>query len=191
MLNIDSDIVIAVNGCNNAYLDELMWIISQPATWIPLYVLLLVLLWIKINDWRKMLIIIVGFAVAVGLSDIICSSILKPIVCRLRPTHDPNMPMLHIVHKYRGGLYGFCSSHAANSMAVATLFSLLYQKKTVTALLMVWVTVVCYSRIYLGVHYPTDILAGLAIGSLLAVLTWLVLSIAYRVDVEESQTGDS
>ena len=101
------------------------------------------------------------------------------------------MPMLHLVHKYRGGLYGFCSSHAANSMAVAVLFSLLYRKKTVTALLMVWVAAVCYSRMYLGVHYPTDILAGLAIGSLLAALTWLVLSIAYRVDDEESPRDDS
>ncbi|MBR6118150.1 MAG: phosphatase PAP2 family protein [Paludibacteraceae bacterium] len=190
-MSIDSDIVIAINGCNSPYMDELMWLISKPTTWIPLYVLLLVLMWVKIKDWRKMVIILVGFAIAVGLSDFICSGILKPIVCRLRPTHDPNMPMLHLVHKYRGGLYGFCSSHAANSMAVAVLFSLLYRKKTVTALLMVWVAAVCYSRMYLGVHYPTDILAGLAIGSLLAALTWLVLSIAYRVDDEESPRDDS
>lgn len=190
-MGFDSDIVIAINGFNNPFMDELMWIISKPTTWIPLYVLLLVLLWIKIKDWRKMVIILVGFAVAVGMSDFICSGILKPVVCRLRPTHDPNMPMLHLVHKYRGGLYGFCSSHAANSMAVAMLFSLLYRKKIVTALLMVWVTIVCYSRIYLGVHFPTDIIAGLVIGCLLAVVTWLVLSIAYRVDDAESPRGDS
>lgn len=190
-MNIDSDIVLWVNGHNSPFLDEFMWTMSKPTTWIPLYVLLLFLLWYKVRNWRTLLIILIGFAVAVGLSDYICSGLLKPLLCRLRPTHDPDMPLLHIVHNYRGGRYGFCSSHAANSMAVALLFSLLYRKKIATTLLMVWVAVVCYSRIYLGVHYPTDILAGLAIGSLLAVPTWLVLSIVYRVDDEEVLKGDS
>lgn len=188
-MKVDSDIVIWINSHNSACLDDLMWFVSQPTTWIPLYVLLLILLWLQVRDWRKILIILIGFAVAVGLSDFICSGLLKPLVSRPRPTWD--IPMLHLVNNYRGGHYGFCSSHAANSMAVAMLFSLLYRKKAATALLMVWVALVCYSRMYLGVHYPTDIIAGLVIGSLLAVLVWLVLSIVYRVDDEEPQRDDS
>lgn len=191
-MGVDSDIVIWINGHNCAFLDELMWIISQPATWIPLYVLLLILLAFKVRNWRAMLIMVLGFAVAVGLSDFICSGVLKPIVCRPRPTHDAAvMPWLHIVHGYEGGQYGFCSSHAANSMAVALLFSLLYRKKIATALLMMWVTIVCYSRIYLGAHFPTDIIAGLVIGSLWAVVVWLVLSFVFRRYDVASRKGGS
>ena len=190
-MSVDQDIIIWLNEHHTDFWDEVMWIVSQPYTWIPVYVLLLVLLWFKVRNWRTLLIILIGFAVAIGLSDYICSGLLKPLVCRFRPTRDPEMPLLQYVHNYRGGMYGFCSSHAANSMAVALLFSLLYRKRIVTILLMSWVGLVCFSRLYMAVHYPTDILAGLAIGSLFAVVVWLVLSIVYRVDDEELRKGDS
>ena len=188
-MSVDSDIVVWINGHHNAFLDELMWIISYPFTWIPLYVLLLVLLWFKLRNWRQFIIVLIGFVIAVGLSDFISSGLLKPIVCRLRPTYE--ITSLHLVHDYRGGLYGFCSSHAANSMAVAMLFSLIYRKKIVTALMMLWVTIVCYSRLYLGVHYPTDIIGGLFVGCLLAAVVWLALLIVFHVGDEEFLTGDS
>jgi len=189
-MNFDANIVEWINGHHSEFGDELMWFVSQPTTWIPLYVLLLVLLWFKVRDWRVLFIILIGFAIAVGLSDFICSGVLKPLVARLRP-HYSDLVGLHKVHNYMGDRYSFCSSHAANSMAVALLFSLLYRKKIATVLLMIWVAVVCYSRLYLAAHYPTDILAGLAIGSLFAVVVWLVLSIVYHVDDEEFRKGDS
>lgn len=190
-MSIDQNIVLWVNGHNTAFLDELMWFISMPTTWIPLYVLLLCLLVFKVKDKSAILKILIGFAVAVALSDYICSGVIKPLFQWPRPSHDSTMPALHKVHGYVGGEFGFCSSHAANSMAVALLFSLLYRKTIATVLLMIWVLVVCYSRIYLGAHYPIDIIAGLIIGSLFAVLVWLVLSIVYRVDEEELRKGDS
>ena len=175
-MNWDTDILLWINGHYADWLDSVMWVISKPTTWIPLYVVLVALLAYRYRDWRAMVIVLAAFGIAVGLSDLICSGVLKPLVCRLRPTHEPAIDPIHLVHGYTGGRYGFCSSHAANSMAVALLFSLLYRKKLATASLMAWVAIVCYSRMYLGVHYPTDIVAGLAIGALMALWVYLALS---------------
>lgn len=174
MLNTDIDILLWINGHWSAWLDEVMWVISGSKTWIPLYAVLITLIAYKYRNWKPVLLILIGFGVAVGLSDFICSGVLKPWVCRLRPTHEPGIDPIHLVHGYTGGKYGFCSSHAANSMSVALLFSLLYNKKTATICLMTWVAAVCYSRMYLGVHYPTDIAAGLLIGALMAVSVYRV-----------------
>ena len=152
-----------------------MWYISSPLTWLPMYALLIGVLIYKYRDWKSVLFILLGFAVAVGLSDYVCSGILKPLVCRLRPTHEPGIDPIHLVCGYMGGLYGFCSSHAANTMSCGLLFSLLYRNKIATTCLMTWVALNCYSRMYLGVHYPGDILAGLLIGSAYALLAYWAL----------------
>ena len=168
-----------------------MWVISRPTTWVPLYVLLVLLLAYKYRNWRLMVWILIGFGIAVGLSDFTASGILKPLVCRLRPTHDPSIDPIRLVNGYVGGLYGFCSSHASNSMAIALLFSLLYKNKTATFCLMTWVAVVCYSRVYLGVHYPSDIMAGLLIGCLWTLPVWLALTRWLRVDDAAARRGGS
>jgi len=154
-----------------------MWWVSRSSTWIPLYVLLVGLIAWRYRSWKTVLLILLGFGAAVGLSDFLTSGIIKPWVCRLRPTHEPSLEgMVHLVNGYTGGLYGFCSSHAANTMACGLLFSLIYRNKTATACLMTWVALNCYSRMYLGVHYPLDILCGLVIGALAAAGVYLVLA---------------
>ena len=154
-----------------------MWYVSRSSTWIPLYVLLVGLIVLKYRSWKTVLLILLGFGVAVGLADFTTSGIIKPLVCRLRPTHEPALEgMVHLVNGYTGGLYGFCSSHAANTMACGLLFSLLYKNKYATTGLMIWVALNCYSRMYLCVHYPGDILCGLLIGALLAALVYAVLA---------------
>lgn len=177
-MNADYDILLWINGHYADWSDWLFWLISRAYTWIPLYVLLCGLLAWKYRQWKALLLIAMAFAIAVGLSDFTTSSIIKPLVCRLRPTHEPALDPLHLVNNYIGGLYGFCSSHAANSMAIALLFSLLWRKKTATLLLMLWVAVVCYSRMYVGAHYPSDIAAGLLIGAGWAYLSFVALRAA-------------
>lgn len=178
-----------------------MWTVSRSKTWIWLYVLLVGLVIYRFRNWKTVLFILVAFGVAVGLSDFTCSGILKPIVCRLRPTHEPGIDPVRLVNGYMGGLYGFCSSHAANTLSCGLLFSLLYRNKYATAGLMTWVALNCYSRMYLGVHYPGDIAAGLLIGAVYALLAYRVLlrmrlpglpsSGSLRVDGEAAQQGGS
>lgn len=175
-MKIDANILLWINGHYADRLDGLMWWVSEPHVWIPLYLILVGCIVWRYWNWKAVLIILISFGIAVGLSDFVASGILKPLVCRLRPTHEPALDPIRLLHGYCGGRYGFCSSHAANMMACATLFSLFWRKKTATAALMAWVALVCYSRMYLGVHYPSDIIAGLLLGALFAAAAYLLAS---------------
>ena len=187
LIHIDTEILLAINGWHSPWADSLMWIISAKATWIPLYLLLIGLLIWRYRKplplpvkWSKKVptcvVMIVVIVIAVGAADFIASGILKDLVARPRPTRVPELEgVLHLVNGYRSGQYGFVSSHAANTMACALLFSLIWRNKIATIGLMLWVAANCYSRMYLGVHYPTDILGGLIVGSLVAVVAFLGL----------------
>ena len=191
LITIDMQWLLAINGCHAQWADVLMWQVSQAATWIPLYALLIGLIVWRFGvqatrgmerkaRWktgaRNVGVILLAFAVAVGLSDYIASGVIKHWVCRPRPTHEPLLEgRVRVVNGYTGGAYGFVSSHAANTMACGLLFSLLYRNKLATAGLMLWVAMNCYSRMYLGVHYPGDILGGLLVGALLAVGVYAIL----------------
>ena len=205
LIHIDQQWLLAINGWHSEWADILMWYISKSTTWLPLYALLVGLIVYRFgilspslcregrrgSSLLRVLIILAGFAVAVGVSDFVSSGIIKPWVCRLRPTHEPALAgMLHLVNGYTGGLYGFVSSHAANTMACALLFALLYRNKYATVGLMLWVALNCYSRMYLGVHYPADIIGGLAIGALMATLTYgMVRRLVDRVDERSEGAG--
>lgn len=199
-MNFDAEIVCWINGHYAEWLDAFMWTVSRAKTWLWLYILLVGLVVYKFRNWKVVLFILVAFGIVVGLSDFTCSGILKPLVCRLRPTHDPAVDPIRLVYGYIGGLYGFCSSHAANTMSVALLFSLLYRNKIATAGLMTWVALNCYSRMYLGAHYPSDILVGLLIGAAYALPAYWALRRwvlkqapcgSHHADGAEVQRGDS
>ena len=207
LIHIDQQWLLAINGWHSEWADILMWYISKSTTWLPLYALLVGLIVYRFgilspslcregrrgSSLLRVLIILAGFAVAVGVSDFVSSGIIKPWVCRLRPTHEPEIAgLIHLVNGYTGGLYGFVSSHAANTMACALLFALLYRNKYATVGLMLWVALNCYSRMYLGVHYPADIIGGLAIGALMATLTYgMVRRLVERVDERSEGAGAS
>lgn len=175
LIDIDRTLLLAINNCYAPWADTFFWWVSNRFIWIPLYLLLVFLLFRRFG-WRQALFLLVGFAVAVGLSDWVSSGLIKPLVARPRPTHEPALAgLVHIVRGYYGGHYGFVSSHAANTMSCALLFSLIWRKKTATCLLMTWVALNCYSRMYLGVHYPGDILGGLLVGSVIAWGAYIVL----------------
>ena len=204
LIHIDTQILLAINGWHAPWADTLMWIISAKTTWIPLYLLLVgLLVWryrkpaMTSVKWLQKVpvcvVMIVAIVAAVGLSDFIASGILKDLVARPRPTRVPELEgVLHLVNGYKSGQYGFVSSHAANTMACGLLFSLIWRNKIATVGLMLWVAMNCYSRIYLGVHYPLDILGGLMVGVLMAVVAYQVplkLGVLSRHDADEGQSN--
>ena len=144
----------------------LVWRYRKPAT--------TSVTWLQRVPACVVMIAVIGLAV--GAADFIASGILKELVARPRPTRVPELEgVLHLVNDYKSGRFGFVSSHAANTMAVALLFSLIWRKRIATVGLLLWVAMNCYSRMYLGVHYPTDILGGLIVGSLVAVGAYWLL----------------
>ena len=123
------------------------------------------LLFVRKTGWRRTVAVMVGMAVVVALCDQVSSSLLKPLVGRLRPSHDADVcGMLHYVGSYRGGLYGFVSSHAANAFGAATFASFVVGKRVFAVSIFAFSALVAYSRIYLGVHYPGDVLGGCLLG---------------------------
>lgn len=187
LVHIDTEILLAINACHAPWADTLMWIVSAKTTWIPLYVLLIALLVWRYRQpapttvkWLQKVpacvVMILTIVAAVGLADFIASGILKDWVARPRPSRVPELEgVLHLVNGYKSGRYGFVSSHAANTMACGLLFSLIWRKKITTISLMLWVAANCYSRMYLGVHYPLDILGGLIVGALVAIGAYVLL----------------
>jgi undecaprenyl-diphosphatase len=163
---IDEKLFSILNGIHSAFFDKVMWFVSGIPQWIPLYVLILG--WIIYKFRWKSILIFITLALLITMSDQISVQI-KLTVDRLRPCKEPEIrTWVHIVNGYCGGMFGFVSSHAANSFAMAVFTSFLLKNRYYTAFILVWATLVSYSRIYLGVHYPGDILCGAILGALLA-----------------------
>ena len=169
--DIDTDALLAVNGLHDMFQDALWWMVS--AKWSSL-LLVLALVWILLHQNRRhALLVLLMLVLAFVIADQVSSGLIKHLVERLRPTHDPSLgDAVHVVNGYRGGMYGFVSSHAANAFAAATLIALIMRHRLVTISLLAWAALQCYSRVYLGVHYPGDILGGVIVGVLAGWLVW-------------------
>lgn len=174
LIGFDQSLLVAINSWNSPFFDNFMWNMSDKLFWIPLYLLLVLMLWRRYGKHAVWMVIAIG--AAAGLADFISSGIIKDWVMRPRPTREPALDgMLHIVNNYRGGKYGFVSSHAADTFALALLFSLLWKNWRVTFPMMLFCLINCYSRMYLGVHYPLDILGGLVVGCICALAIYYAL----------------
>ncbi len=172
----DADLLLWLNGHHSSFFDDLMFFISGKWEWIPLYA---VILGFVIWKYRwKSLWILLAVAILITLSDQI-ANLLKASVKRPRPCKDPEIGhLVQLVNDYCSGAYGFVSGHASNSFALATFISSLFRKSWVTAGIFTWAVLVSYSRIYLGVHYPGDVVCGALLG---IILGWLASRLLIRM----------
>ncbi|WP_394706783.1 phosphatase PAP2 family protein [uncultured Bacteroides sp.] len=164
LIQCDKEAFLALNGSDSTFWDGFMWIYTSTLIWIPLALVLLYVI-IRNNKLKEALFIIIMIAITVVICDRISSGVFKPIFKRFRPAQDPEfMYLVDIVNGYRGGKYGFISSHAANTFGLITFTSLLFRKREFTFGFLLWAIISCYSRIYLGVHYLGDVICGAILG---------------------------
>lgn len=180
--SIDRSIVLTVNSWHTPVLDEICWFISARWPWTPLYALLVYLCW-KSFGTKKLLVFLVIVAGTIALVDITSVYFFKELFQRYRPSH--NLLLTHRLHfyalakgeYYKGGMYGFVSSHATNFFAITVLVGMSLKQWYPK---LIWIlagisVIVCFSRIYLGVHYLSDVVCGAIWGSLLAYAAYRLL----------------
>ncbi len=174
ILNIDRSLLIFLNGIHSPFFDKVMMFFTASLPWIPLYIILLFYIihryGVKEGNYRYTAAIILTAILTFAITDM-GSSFIKDITARLRPGHDPSLDGIIRLLDGKGGLYGFVSSHAANVFGLATFTSLIFRGKKYRISIFVWASLVSYSRIYVGRHFPLDVLfgalSGIAVGYLM------------------------
>ena len=163
--SLDTELFLLLNGWHNSFLDAVMYWLSDKLIWIPMYLLIIFLMIRRYKMRGVLMLVFVGLVIL--LCDQTASGLLKNTVQRLRPSHEPSLAgLIYLSEAGPGGLYGFASSHAANVFGLTTFLWLVLDSKFryLKYWLVVWASLVAYSRIYNGVHYPLDVLAGSFIG---------------------------
>lgn len=185
LTTLDKELLLALNGSQSVFLDSVVKTLTATATWIPLYVSMLYVVLKNSDTMRRVLTIVCCAAVCVLLAGTIDDTLVKPLVARWRPARDGEIGVLvDIVNGYRGGRFGFFSAHASNTFSIAVFFSLLVRNRTFTITMVTWSLLNCWTRLYLGVHYPGDIVCGLLWGALVGTGVWY----AYHRLVPKGQT---
>ena len=175
LIEIDEKLLLAINGCHNDYFDHFMYLFSDRWIWVPMYVAILYVM-IRNFSFRKTIVCLIAIALTITIADQVGASLIRPIVERMRPSNpdNPISDLVHIVNNYRSGRYGFPSCHAANTFGLAFFVFFLFSRRWLTVFLMFWAVVTCYSRVYLGLHYPGDLFFGMILGFLSAVVVYFV-----------------
>jgi undecaprenyl-diphosphatase len=171
LIQWDTDLFLFLNDLNSPFWDKIMWFVSGKYEWVPLYAILLGLIIWKFR--MKSILIILMIPILITAADQSSVKLFKEVFERLRPCHNPEIQhMVHTVNNKCGGKFGFVSSHAANTFALAGYLSLVFKNKWFSTFIIFWAAMVSYSRVYLGVHYPADILGGAMLGLLLGYLVY-------------------
>lgn len=175
LIPLERDLFFLLNGSDSSFLDDWMWTVSGRFVWIPLFLAILFLFFYR-TPRKQALLVTLFFILVFVMSDQLSSGFCKPFFERFRPTHHPDFKeLVDIVNGYRGGRYGFISGHATNSFGLAVFLSLLFRHRGVTLAALSWALLNSYTRIYLGVHFISDIVAGMLAGSLLAFLLYRLM----------------
>ena len=181
LIQLDKQLLLWFNGSDSLFLDGLVETLTTATTWIPLYLGLFYLV-LKNNDNVQKVLLVLGCAgLCVFLAGSLNDLFVKPWVARWRPSRDPEIAMLvDVVNGYRGGRYGFFSSHAANTFSLAIFFTLLVRSKVLSVAMILWSLLNCWTRLYLGVHFPGDILCGLLWGGVVGTGMWFLHQHIYK-----------
>lgn len=180
LVEIDREILSFFNGSDSLFIDNLAVSLTSGVTWIPLYLALLYVV-IKNNETMKQIMLVIGcVCLCIILSDGMADFIVKPLVGRFRPSNDPFIKYtIDVVNGIRGTQYGFFSAHASNTFCIAMFFSLLVRNKKFVIAMCLWSLVNCWTRLYLGLHYPSDILVGLLWGGMVGAFVYYVYIKSY------------
>lgn len=174
ILPYERSLFLWLNDSHNIFFDSFMWIYSEKLTWIPLAVVALGVFTYKVK-WQYAVLFILCLGLLATLCDQLSAGLIKSYFERYRPSHHPDYEnIVRTINDYRGGRYGFISAHAANGFGIATFLSLVFRYKRFTIVALSWAFVSAYSRIYLGVHFISDIIGGMMLGCLLGILVFML-----------------
>ena len=182
ILEYERALFLQLNSVHTPFSDQFMWLYSSTIGWLPLIVsFFIILFYVNRTRWKEVILIVAAIIVTIFMSDQFASGLCKPFFARFRPTHHPDfMNDVLTVFNYRGGPYGFISSHAANGFGFVTVTSLIFRKKIYTVMLLLWATVSAYSRIYLGVHFISDIIPGILAGLIFGWIGYQLFVLAHK-----------
>ncbi|HPB01680.1 MAG TPA: phosphatase PAP2 family protein [Bacteroidales bacterium] len=180
--NIDRKLFLLINGCHSDFADFFFFWVSNKFTWIPFYVLLLILcIRVLKNKWWLLLLFI---PLLITATDQVSVQLFKNVFLRFRPCQNLELKdSVHLVNGYCGGMYGFISSHAANSFGLATFIWLILRRKYhywFWILFIGYAGLISYSRIYLGAHYPADVFVGALVGLAAGTIFYLLFRLVHK-----------
>ncbi len=185
ILPYEQELFFMINGNHHPWLDPIMWLLSNTILLVP-FLLFLYIFFKNKKDTGTWLPIFFAMTFVFLIGDLFSSTLIKPYVQRLRPTHYPGIEEhVRTLYNYAGKKYGFLSGHATNSFGFATFSSLLFRKKGYTWGIYIWAFLVCYSRVYLGVHFISDIMAGTILGLIIGFFVYKLYRL-YRVEIQKN-----
>jgi len=179
-LHFERDLFFFLNGSHSTFLDNFFYIYTWQWTWVLFYICFLWVFTYKKN-WKEIVVILFAVTLLVLLTDQISSSFFKPVFHRFRPTHHPDfMNQVKTVFNYRGGNYGFISGHATNAFGFATFCALVFRNKLLASTVFLFAFLNAYSRIYIGVHFISDVVVGALVGVLIALCIYQLYNLIRR-----------
>lgn len=184
---LDRELFLAINGWHAPMFDNIMYYVSQIWVFAPVFVYWLYMVFNRYG--LKKLLILLGFLGLLVLLTDQTSNITKHTIKRYRPTHNLEIQSkVHIVNEYKGGLYGFFSGHSTNTFGVAMLLFLIFRKESLVFRLLFfgWAALTAYSRIYLGVHYPSDIFVGFVVGIFWGYVVYRLIQFTFKQQFHET-----